>query len=599
MNKFIEWEKLPFKKSNGKEKIECPVCSGEKKRNGDKSIQIDHNEGFGKCFRCESLTFRKEAENLTEKEYKKPFNDVATHVNFSDRMLKYMDSRKISLDTLNALYVSQENYYQPSLQKNVDNIVFNYFEGEILVNKKYRSADKKFTQTSGAKSIFYNINSVIGKSECFIVEGEFDVLAMVEAGYKNTISVPNGANDNDDYWKNSEKYLKNIKKFIIATDNDEKGNLIKDKIAQRLGRYRCEFIEWENKDANGDLIAGCINESVKNKKRFKVGGTFTVSDLYDDMIDLYDNGLPEIIYPKHWSFGNLKDIFSVMRGHLVTGTGVPSHGKSNYTEWYVMNLVKDYGMKASFFSPEHSPMSLHKTTFVQKAFGKNYWKSYEDCPRITKEEIAKYRDWANEKIYLTAPENGEFPTFEWLINKFKEQMYSFGVDIFVIDAFNKLELPNGNKIDEINKVLTKLTMFAQMNNVIVFLIAHPTKMKKNDAGVYDCPTLYDVSGSADFRNQTHDGFCIYRYFENETGTQENTTSFINLKTKMSFQGEIGKRVDFDYHLPSGRYYAKGCEVPTFDITDDKIIEEQKVELPRQSLFDAFGNAYNDTDDVPF
>ena len=595
MNKFIEWEKLPFKKSNGKEKIECPVCSGEKKRNGDKSIQIDHNEGFGKCFRCESLTFRKEAENLTEKEYKKPFNDVATHVNFSDRMLKYMDSRKISLDTLNALYVSQENYYQPTLQKNVDNIVFNYFEGEVLVNKKYRSADKKFTQTSGAKSIFYNINSVIGKSECFIVEGEFDVLAMVEAGYKNTISVPNGANDNDDYWKNSEKYLKNIKKFIIATDNDEKGNLIKDKIAQRLGRYRCEFIEWENKDANGDLIAGCINESVKNKKRFKVGGTFTVSDLYDDMIDLYDNGLPEIIYPKHWSFGNLKDIFSVMRGHLVTGTGVPSHGKSNFIEWYVLNLVKDYNMKASFFSPEHSPMHLHKTTFVQKAFAKNYWKSYVGCQRITKEEITKYRDWADEKIYLTAPEDGEFPTWEWLINKFKEQMYSFGVDIFVIDAFNKLELPNGNKIDEINKVLTKLTMFAQMNNVIVFLIAHPTKMKKNDAGIYDCPTLYDVSGSADFRNQTHDGFSIYRYFENDAG-QENTTSFINLKTKMSFQGEIGKRVDFDYHLPSGRYYAKGCEVPTFDITEPEIKEEE--EIPKQSLVDAFGNNYDDNE-IPF
>ena len=46
------------------------------------------------------------------------------------------------------------------------------------------------------KSIFYNINSIIGKDECFIVEGEFDVLAMYECGYKNTISVPNGANDN-------------------------------------------------------------------------------------------------------------------------------------------------------------------------------------------------------------------------------------------------------------------------------------------------------------------------------------------------------------------------------------------------------------------
>ena len=58
-------------------------------------------------------------------------------------------------------------------------------------------------------------------------------------------------------------------------------------------------------------------------------------------------------------------------------------------------------------------------------------------------------------------------------------MYTFGIDIFVIDAFNKLQLPKGNKLDEINKVLTKLTMFAQMHNVIIFLVAHPTKMKMN------------------------------------------------------------------------------------------------------------------------
>lgn len=594
MNNFIEWKTLNFKKQSGKEKVKCPICDSIKQRPNDKPIAINHNEGFGKCFRCESLTFKEDADNLNEKQFNKPSQNIVP--NFNDKFIEYMNSRKISESTLDALYISQEVYYQPALSKEVNNIVFNYFEGATLVNKKYRSANKKFTQTPGAKSIFYNINSIIGKEECFIVEGEFDVLAMYEGGYKNTISVPNGANDNDEYWKNSEKYIKDIKKFIIATDNDEKGNILKDKIAQRLGRYRCEFIEWVNKDANGDLIAGCLEESIQNRKHFPVGGTFTVSDLYDDILNLYDNGLPETIYPKHHSFGGLKDIFSVMRGHLITGTGIPSHGKSNFTEWYVLNLVKDYNMKASFFSPEHSPMPLHKTTFIQKTFGKNFWKDYGDTPRITKDEIKKYKDWANEKIYLTGAENGEFPTWDWLIEKFKEQMYSFGIDIFIIDAFNKLDLPKGNKLDEINKVLMKLTMFAQMNNVIIFLVAHPTKMKINDQGIYDCPTLYDVSGSADFRNQTHDGFSIYRYFENENG-QENLTSFTNLKTKMSFQGEIGKTVDFDYHLPSGRYYVKGSSAPLHDMTgeysDVESYNNENIRLPYIEPHEAFKNTENE------
>ena len=40
-----------------------------------------------------------------------------------------------------------------------------------------------------------------------------------EAGYKNVISLPNGANDNDDYWINSEKYLKEneIKLKMLVT----------------------------------------------------------------------------------------------------------------------------------------------------------------------------------------------------------------------------------------------------------------------------------------------------------------------------------------------------------------------------------------------
>jgi len=599
MSKFIAWETLNLKKQSGKEKVACPVCDAVKQRKGDKPIAINHSQGFGKCFRCESLTFRKDKEDNLQESYKLPNQTITS--NFESNFLNYLNTRKISESTLKALYVTQEEQYQPSLNKKVQNIVFNYFEGETLINKKYRSADKKFTQTGGTKSIFYNINSVIGQDICYIVEGEFDVLAMYEAGVKNVISVPNGANDNDDYWHNSEKYIKDIKKFIIATDNDEKGNDLKEKIAQRLGRYRCEFIEWKNKDANGDLIAGCIDDSIKNKKHFPVGGTFSVSDLYDDILSLYDNGLPETIYPKHHSFGELKDIFSVMRGHLITGTGVPSHGKSNFTEWYVLNLVKDYNMKASFFSPEHSPMPLHKTTFIQKTFGKNFWKEYEGTPRIDKEDIKKYKDWANEKIYLTGAENGEFPTWEWILNKFKEQMYSFGVDIFVIDAFNKLELPSGNTRDEINKVLSKLTMFAQMNNVIIFLVAHPTKMKKDEnTGLYTCPTLYDVSGSADFRNQTHDGFSIYRYFENEETGQENTTTFINLKTKMSFQGEINKSVDFDYHMPSGRYYVKGSEPPTHDMTVDyeEIKDISDVRLPYVDPNDAFDTP-NDPDEIPF
>jgi twinkle protein len=578
MNKFIEWDSLDFRKDSGREKLRCPECDEVRTDKKDKSLVVYHNDGVAKCFYCEALSFRDSLQQQPEhqKKYELPKQDWRNYTDLSDNLVKWVEKeRKIAQSTLIDLGVTEEKYYQPKHKKEVNNIVFNYFEGDTVVNKKYRSGSKSFTQSSGAKNIFYNINSVIGHKEVYIVEGEFDVLALHDYGIKNVISVPNGANDNDDYWQNSEPYLKDVERFIIAVDNDEKGNDLKEKIAQRLGRYRCEFITWTNKDANGSKIEGTIDKDIRNKKRFPVSGTFTSEDLKGEIYDLYNNGLPKTIYPKDPCFGSMKDIFTLMRGQLTTITGIPSHGKSTFTEWYALNLVKDHDMKLSLFSPEHTPMGLHQSTLIQKAVGRNFWKEMDGRPRISPVDIERYINWSKEKIYLTAPDGKETPTWDWIFEKFTEQMYTYGVDIFVIDAFNKLQLPKGNKKDMIDEVLTRLTSFAQRNNVSILLVAHPTKMQKGEDGKMEIPTLYNVSGSSDFRNQTHNGYVIHRFFE--TDQEEGYTKFVNLKTKFQFQGEIGKDIDFIYDLPTGRYYVRGTMPPMKDLTlDSQVLEEPKL-----------------------
>ncbi len=606
MSNIQNWNLIESNKVSGLAKLKCPVCTTTRKNKSDRSLYVNFNSGIAKCFNngCSALMFRDSIEkSIVRNDFKLPEQTWKNYTNISDDFIKALEKRKISQSTLINFGITQEKYFQPKLNRECENLVFNYFEGDVVVNKKYRGANKSFTQSKEAKSIFYNLNSIIGLDEAYIVEGEFDVLALYEIGIRNVISVPNGANDNDNYWVNSEKYIKDIKRFYIATDNDESGNNVADKIAQRLGRYRCERVRFEGKDANDDLLSGVLEKTIYKTEKYPVSGTFKVSDVYDKIIDLYDNGLPETIYPKHLCFGNLKEVFTVMRGHLIVVTGIPSHGKSNFTEWYVLNLIRDYKMKASFFSPEHHPFELHHTTFIEKTFGKNFFYGNDDCPRIDKLEIARYHDWANEKIYLTGTENGEFPTWDWLFEKFKEQLFSFGIDIFVIDAFNKLAFNGkGNKLDQINEVLTKLTMFAQMNNVIIFLVAHPTKMQKKTDGTYESPTLYDVSGSSDFRNQTHDGFSIYRFFGNEE--TEPKTIFENLKTKMKFQGTIGAKVEYEYHIPSGRYYELGSDIPTYCLIDEQLTEKYvpEVRLPYVEPVEAFDinfNSADDESDVPF
>jgi twinkle protein len=566
--KFIQWDSIQVRGTrNGVKKTVCPVCSPERKKKTDPCLYVNFDTGVAKCFNCERLSFRDDEPRQTEKRYELPPQQWRNFTQLSDRLVQWIfKERGITQTTLNHFEISEEVVFQPAKQKNMNSITFNYFEGGVLVNKKFRSATKDFTQVKGGKPIFYNINSAIGAEKVYIVEGEFDVLAMYEAGIKNCISLPSGANDNDDYWENSKAYLSDVKQFVIAVDNDEKGLAIREKIAHRLGKYRCSYIDWAGKDANDDLKAGVIQDSLRKEKKFPVSGTFTAEDFQNEIFDLYEKGLPETMGLKKRCFGNLSDVFSTMNGQLTVVTGIPSHGKSTFVDWYVLNLIDEHEVKVSIFSPEHSPMPLYFSNFMQKAIGKPFFGTVQGVEKMNKEDMQRFVDWSKNRLYLTGGGQGEVMDWEWLFDKFKEQIFTFGINVFVVDAWNKVQMPKGFEgKDGIDKILTRLTAFCLQNNVQLFLVAHPTKMqKKKETGEYEVPKLYDVSGSSDFSNQAHNGFSIYRNFAK--ANQEDSTDFFNLKTKFQFQGTIGGHVRFKYHIPTARYYEENCAPYHLDLT---------------------------------
>ena len=73
-------------------------------------------------------------------------------------------------------------------------IQFNYFIGNQLVNVKYRDGRKNFKLYKGAEKVFYNIDNTVGHDTVMIVEGEMDVCAIYESGFKSVVSVPNRCN---------------------------------------------------------------------------------------------------------------------------------------------------------------------------------------------------------------------------------------------------------------------------------------------------------------------------------------------------------------------------------------------------------------------
>lgn len=629
---IFPWDSIDHKqKTTGFTKCLCPVCSHTRThKKTEKCLYVHYTDGVAKCHHCEALSFRDgESKVRREKEYVLPSQDWKNYTQLSDGLIKYLEEeRGIKQFTVQALGWTEEKVYQPAAKAVRNSLVFNYFEQDTLVNKKYRTRDKHFTQSQGTKSILYNINSAVGAEEVWICEGELDLASLFQEGIKNIVSVPNGANNNDEYWLNSEAYLTSAKKFIIATDMDEKGEALAEKIAHRLGKWRCERVIFEGNDANADLKSGVLSKSMQNRNVYPVTGTLTISEIYDDIIHILENGMPSVIRPKNISLGVWEGVFAFMLGHLCTVTGIPSHGKSAFTEWLAMVLLAENdNLKLSLYSPEHQPVALHQLKLASKFIGKPYDKKkiyhYPDgsqIPYLDRLDIAKYAEWANERIYTTTGNPETYTDWDWLLSIFKQQIFRYGINVFIVDAWNKVELPSrlkGNSVDNINSALTMITDFCIKNNVLVILVAHPTKMKKEN-GAYEIPDLYSVSGSAHFRNQTHDGYVIYRYFPCDEHPKGKTL-FINAKTKFSdIQGEIGKDMGFYYEPSCGRYYHEEQE-PDFkplldvtttgikkrDIANDLEPVEPSTHIPKMSLAEAFPDSeadifkHNEQDDVPF
>lgn len=70
--------------------------------------------------------------------------------------------------------------------------------------------------------------------------------------------------------------------------------------------------------------------------------------------------------------------------------------------------------------------------------------------------------------------------------------------------------------DDVSTMLSRVKLFAQAYDVHVWFVAHPVKMRTED-GKTPVPTLYDVSGCADFVNKADCGVVVHR------GEQSATT----------------------------------------------------------------------------
>jgi len=255
---------IPYGRRGGHVKTKCPKCSDSRKNKGDRCLSVDLNKGVWKCHHCDYAGCLKSDPDNTErfKNFKPEIKSYTRPKNFgnpklSSKAIEYFEGRGISKNTLMDMSIHEALEKMPQTNQLELTLQFPYFEDDELVNIKYRTYDKHFKMSYGSEPIPYNIDSIRESDECVITEGEIDALSFIEAGYKFALSVPSGANKNLSYFDRFvESHFENKSTIYIASDNDEKGDILRNSLIEYFGHDKCRIVKYGDgcKDANDHLI---------------------------------------------------------------------------------------------------------------------------------------------------------------------------------------------------------------------------------------------------------------------------------------------------------------------------------------------------------
>ena len=541
----------------------CPKCSHTRKKKHDEclsvTVEIDHvkfnchhcswNGGFNFNTARQAYLSKvaDEKRHYEQKTKQYPSWETPPNLQISDKHKNYLNKRGISDNTIAAF----------NLFTKKDNLCFPYYCDGKIVNCKTRTDEKRFYQIKDARKTLYNIDSV--SKDCdklIIVEGEIDVLSLYEVGFTQVVSLPDGAPKEPRFEENDKRFtafeehdnIFDIKEIIIATDNDKPGNALKQELVHRFGQERCKVVEFpiyndkQCKDANEvlqhskDALIKCIQQA----KEFPVAGLHGANEYRDTVQNIYDGNIQR---PFSTGFENLDKIYKIMPSTFNLITGMPNHGKSNFLDQILMNLAETYNWKFAIFSPEHSTPN-HLRRLSEKRTRKPFDIGIHE--RMSQTELNGAIDFLDHHFTFIECDT-EVPTIDYILEKARIAKIRYGIKGLVIDPYNQISSErtgNAQKREDehIRDVIAVSQQFARNHQVVVWMVAHPHKLQRNDAGVFPPPDLYQVSGSAHWANMADVGVVVHRDFD------VNKTRVITRKIReQGVYGEIGDAY-FNFNL---------------------------------------------------
>lgn len=505
----------------------CPWCSADRKKKHARCLSVNLDKSVWFCNHCGATGGLGIGQQSGQPTWRKPVwrRPEPQQEAAKEPAIEWFATRGIRPEVVERNKIIATTVYMPQVEERRGVIAFPYYRDGELINYKYRDREKNFRMEAKAERILYGYDD-IDDNACMIVEGEMDKLTAEVAGIVSCVSVPDGAptpetkNYASKFTFLDDERLQRVQKWVIAVDNDPPGVRLEQELVRRLGVERCLKVTYPDgcKDLN-DVLSVKGSDTVKDliaaATPYPVEGVVEVKDLAGQIDLLYEAGL---LRGLSTGYRNLDEYYTVRAGEFCVVTGTPSSGKSNFMDALAVNLAKEHGWKFAIFSPENQPVENHVSRLIEHFTGLPFRTG--PTQRMDKQQMHVARDWVNEFFRFILPPDDTDWTVDHILKLALLLIRRHGVNGLIIDPWNELDHSRPSHLSETeytSGALKKLRQYARRNAIGLWLVAHPQKLyRSRDTGQYPTPTLYDISGSAHFRNKADDGLIIVRDFADPT-----------------------------------------------------------------------------------
>lgn len=515
----------------GNHKTTCPECSSSRKNKRDQCLSVtieSDGRAVWLCHHCgwTGGTGGPEYRPTRERRvYRKPERVGAPQR--PETLIGWFGKRGISPAVVERFNVYKTRQWFPQTEQDEDCIAFPYEWEAVLRNVKYRTADKLFRQEKDPEPVFFNADSITEGADLIIAEGEIDVMSLVEAGFQHVVSLPNGAPSGPEtsdkryepfatHWEKLQK----VGRVLIATDMDGPGEQLAQEIARRMGRDRSYRVRMPQlgdiqcKDANECLLdhgAEILRECVAGAEPWPVDGLHDVESFALEVMDLYNGLGPQ---PLSTGFMEVDRAFKYIPGQFIAVTGIPNHGKSRVIDQIAVQTGRRRDEKWAMFSPETGEAN-HIADLCEIWAGNPFFEG--PTARMGAGDVTAALAWLNERIFLLGAVE-HTPSIDWLLERARAAVIRYGVTNVVIDPYNELEASRPDKQTEtefVSQLISKCKKFGKHHGCTVWMVIHPTKLRNSEDGKDPVPGLYDLAGSAHWRNKADAGLVVYRDYEKD------------------------------------------------------------------------------------